>query len=67
MRKIVQHVIRDSSGKWAVKREGASRASKMFVTQNEAIIRAKEICANQKATLVIHTNDGSVSETIPYV
>ena len=40
-----RHVVKDEDG-WAVKAEGAERASSIHATQAEAIGRAKEIVGN---------------------
>lgn len=54
-----QHVVPHTNG-WAVKSEGASRATEVFSTQQEAIARAREIAQNQRSELLIHGKDGQI-------
>ena len=56
-----QHVV-PNGGKWSVWKAGASRATKTFDTQREAIERAREIARNQGAELYIHGRDGRIRE-----
>ena len=56
-----QHVS-PSGEKWSVRRAGAERASGVFRTQSEAIVRAREIAKNQGAELYIHGRDGRISK-----
>ncbi len=54
------HVIRRETG-WSVKREGASRATSIHKTQQEAIRAAKRITLRKKpAELVVHRADGTI-------
>jgi uncharacterized protein YdaT len=53
-----QHVV-PRDGNWAVKSEGAKRASSIHDTQNEAIKAAREIAHNQSSELFI---DGRIRE-----
>ena len=61
MSKKGQHVV-PSSGKWIVRRAGASRASSVYTTQAEAIRDAKEKAKNQRTELYIHGRDGRIRE-----
>lgn len=54
-----QHVV-PHNGKWAVKREGSSRATIVTNTQAEAIQRAREISQNQHTELIIHGENGAI-------
>ena len=54
-----QHVV-PHNGKWAVKREGSSRATIVTNTQAEAIQRAREISQNQHTELFIHGKNGAI-------
>ncbi len=60
-----QHVV-PSGGKWRVQRAGASRASGVFDTQQEAVQRAKELAQNQQTELYIHGRDGRIRERSSY-
>ena len=56
-----QHVV-PNGGKWAVRRSGAERASGVFSTQKEAIIRGTELAKNQGTELYVHGKDGRIRE-----
>ncbi len=60
-----QHVVRSNSG-WKVKSASASRATKIFKTQKEAIKHGKEIAINKKSELFIHGRDGRIRERNSY-
>ncbi|MET7247820.1 DUF2188 domain-containing protein [Methylobacterium sp. EM32] len=65
MTKKGQHVV-PMGGKWSVIRSGASRASAVFPTQQEAIERGKKIARAQKTELYIHGKDGRIRERNSY-
>ena len=50
---------RKDDNRWQVKAEGADKALKLFLTQDEAIEFAKKTAGNQDARIVIHKADGS--------
>ena len=58
-----QHIVPHKNG-WAVKAEGANRASSIHRTQSEAIERGREIAQNQGAELLIHGRDGRIRERV---
>lgn len=60
-----QHVV-PSGGKWSVRKSGASRASGVFKTQDEAISRARDIAKSQGTELYIHGRDGRIRERNSY-
>jgi hypothetical protein len=66
MTKKSQHVVRSTSGGWDVKKGGASRASKHFDTQQEAINYGREVAKNQKAEFYVHGRDGRIREKDSY-
>ena len=53
------HVIARNEG-WAVKREGNTRASKIYHTKDEAVQNARQIAKGHD--VVIHRRDGSVQK-----
>ncbi len=65
MRTKNQHVVTHREG-WAVKSEGAERATKVVPTQGEAIGIAREIALNNNAEVVIHGRDGQIRERNTY-
>lgn len=56
-----KHITPHENG-WAVKGEGAKRASSIHRTQDEAIDRGREITRNQGGELFIHGRDGRIRE-----
>lgn len=65
MAKKNTHVVPRQDG-WAVKREGASRASKTFQTQSDAIKYAREQAKAAKSELFVHGRDGTIREKSSY-
>lgn len=65
MAKKNPHVVPRQDG-WAVKREGASRASKTFQTQADAIKYAREQAKSSKSELFVHGRDGTIRERSSY-
>lgn len=55
------HVV-PREGRWSVRRAGASRASKVFSTQKEAIDFARERARSEGGELYIHGSDGRIRE-----
>lgn len=53
------HVI-SRNGEWAVKSEGASRASKVYKTKDAAVSGATE--SSKGRDIVIHKRDGSIDK-----
>ena len=60
-----QHVVPNSKG-WAVRKSGASRASKVFRTQAEAVAAATKIAKTQKSEVYIHGKNGRIRERKSY-
>ena len=56
-----QHVVR-ADGQWAVRRAGASKASRVFSTQREAVKYGTGVAQNNKTELFIHGKDGLIRE-----
>ncbi|PKL79797.1 MAG: hypothetical protein CVV25_06710 [Ignavibacteriae bacterium HGW-Ignavibacteriae-4] len=56
------HVIKRESS-WAIKKEGAKRATKLYKSKLEAIKAAKE-SRKKGVVLVVHKADGSIQEWI---
>ncbi len=53
------HVIPDD-GRWAVKREDSSRASRVFRERSEAIELARALARKGAMEVIVHGKDGSV-------
>lgn len=62
MSKKTHHVVPDPSGGWNVKKTGATRASKHFDKQQDAVAWGKEISKKQGSDFVIHKKDGTVAK-----
>lgn len=60
-----QHVLPRDDG-WAVKKAGASRDTKVFNKQSDAIEHAKDIAKNKGSELFIHSRDGRIRERNTY-
>jgi hypothetical protein len=54
-----QHVV-PSNGGWAVRRSGASRASRVFETRREAVTYARGLARKEGSVLYVHDRDGTV-------
>lgn len=54
-----QHVV-PHNGDWAVRGAGAARATSVYSTQAEAVVRARDIARNQGTELLIHGRDGLI-------
>ena len=65
MTKKGTHVVPRDHG-WAVKKEGASRASRNFTTQADAVKFAMEQAQKEKAELYVHRRDGTIRDRISY-
>lgn len=62
------HVVPRAEGNrhWAVRREGASRASSLHATKEEAVRVATVTAKRERTELEIHTQDGKVAERSSY-
>ncbi len=61
-----QQVVRNLNGRWTVRNVGASRASRVFETQADAVAYAKEKAQAEGAILYIHGRNGLVKDRIVY-
>lgn len=60
------HVTPQEDG-WAVKREGAERATSVHDTKKEAVTRGREEAKKHlPGRLIVHKQDGSIQETFSY-
>lgn len=60
------HVVSNPSGGWAVRKEGAGRASKRFASKEDAIRYARSICQGARVDLVVHQTDGTIRQKDSY-
>lgn len=64
--RTVYHVVPDGSD-WAVKKEGAGRASKRFSNKAPAIAWARETAKNNRPSQVfVHGKDGKIQDEWTY-
>jgi Uncharacterized protein conserved in bacteria (DUF2188)/Ribosomal protein S10p/S20e len=61
-----KHVIPNADGGWAVKSSGASRASRVFETQDEAIDYGVQAAKLSGSELYIHDFDGTIIDKNSY-
>lgn len=66
MTKVSKHVVPSSSGGWAVKNSGATRASRTFETQAQAIDYGREAAKKSQTELYIHGRDGTIKNKNSY-
>jgi hypothetical protein len=66
MTKKDKHVVANTSGGWSVRRAGASRATRTFSTQADAVRYGKEIARQERTGLYVHRRDGTVKEKDSY-
>jgi hypothetical protein len=55
------HVVKRESG-WAVKKEGAKRATKVYTTKEQAVKGAEK--TRKSGDVVIHKKDGSIQRWV---
>jgi len=60
-----RHVVPRQEG-WAVKKSGATRASKVFDTQADAIKYARGQAKKESGELYVHRKDGTIREKDSY-
>ena len=59
------HVVH-SQGEWKVRREGSTRASKVFSTKTEAIDYGRKVGQDERLELYIHNMDGRIADRRSY-
>lgn len=63
--KAVYHVVPHEEG-WAVKKNGAERASSLHATKDEAIERGRELARPAAGQLIVHRQDGTIQTEYTY-
>jgi Uncharacterized protein conserved in bacteria (DUF2188) len=66
MSKASKHVVPGTTGGWAVKNAGSTRASKVFTTQADAVTYARDAAKKAKTELFVHGRDGTIKERNTY-
>lgn len=59
------HVVPHSEG-WAVKKEGASRASSLHSTKADALSVGRDQARRERVELVTHNKNGRISDSDSY-
>ena len=59
------HVI-PQRGDWAVRKEGSSRASRVFPTKELALDHGRALAKRNKVELVVHRQDGRIQDADSY-
>ena len=59
MARLSHHILPHGEG-WAVKKGGATRASRVFETKKEAVDYGREVSRRQRSELVLHDREGSI-------
>jgi hypothetical protein len=57
-----QHVVPREDGRWAVKREGAKKASKVMGMKHSAVTDAHHKAARHDATMYVHGRSGKITD-----
>lgn len=60
------HVVPHKGGGWAVKKEGADRASSVHPTQKDALDQARDQGRRDKVEVVTHGRDGKIRDSDSY-
>jgi uncharacterized protein YdaT len=60
MTKTSKHVVPSPRGGWAVKNSGATRASRTFGTQAEAVKYGRDAAKKTHTELYVHGRDGTI-------
>lgn len=66
MSKVSKHVVPNPSGGWSVKNSQATRASKVFDTQQQAIMYGRDVAKRAGSELYIHGRDGTIKNKNSY-
>ena len=66
MTKASKHVVPSGTGGWAVKNSGATRASRTFETQQQAVTYAQDAAKKVGTELYIHGRDGTIKDKRSY-
>ena len=61
-----QHVVPRNDGGWAVRKSGAGRASKVFLSQHEAVRYAREVARKEGGEMYVHRADGTIRDRSSY-
>lgn len=66
MAKDTRHVVPSTSGGWSVRKQGASRATKNFARQDDAVQYGKELARKDGSDVFVHGKNGMVRDHTSY-
>lgn len=66
MNKSGRHVIPNAQGGWSVRKSGATRATRVFDTRQEAESFARNLAKKEHGELYIHRRDGTIRQRDSY-
>ena len=66
MAKKTRHVVPNPRGGWSVRQSGASRATKVFDTQAEAVKYGKRMAKKERTEVFVHRKDGTIRQRDSY-
>jgi uncharacterized protein YdaT len=66
MAKTSQHVVPHPKGGWSVRQSGASRATRVFANQSDAVRFAQKVAREERTELYVHRKDGTVRQKDSY-
>jgi hypothetical protein len=61
-----RHVVPNPRGGWAVRQSGATKASRVFESQKEAVTYARDLARKGGSELYVHRRDGTISDKNSY-
>jgi hypothetical protein len=61
-----QHVVPNPRGGWSVRHTGATRATRVFDTQEDAVQYARDVAKRESAELYVHRRDGTIKQKDSY-
>jgi hypothetical protein len=66
MSKNGRHVVPNPGGGWAVRRHGASKASRIFKIKQDAVSYARRAARREGSDLYVHRSDGTIGQKDTY-
>ena len=66
MTKTTRHVVANPKGGWSVRQSGASRATRVFETQEDAVKFGKTVAKKERTELYVHRADGTIRQKDSY-
>ena len=66
MTKKSRHVIANTAGGWSVRQTGASRATRTFEKQSDAVKYGRHMARQEGTDLYVHRRDGTIRHADSY-